>query len=202
VAEISMQKEPAVESLDESKTLISGNLSQKELCLGVTLNKQLDWPVTVCKIFVGTAGNFRKPEPNMNLIALKRIPEIWHENLNKFNLSMYGNAIDGNVTLLGTIEYKQRQAKDKNIAFTYRYHPLHGFLGDSKPKGLPYFIEAITTHHLKTTGITHISTSDLANNLRWKQLQRVGLSTETRLEIDEWLRGMGRGIRYHINNKD
>jgi len=54
---------------------------------------------------------------------------------------------------------------------------------------------------LKDRGITHIRTSSAPSTLRAEQISRVGLDLNAITPVKEWLRAMGKGIKWHQKNK-
>jgi hypothetical protein len=140
--------------------------------------------------FVGERSNLRERINNRHrnlLIPLKRIPEMWQKDMDLF--------MNGEITKqLGYIDYV---LVSEYGACTFRYFPRK-YLGKGLASGIPYFLEAMTTHHLKNRKFTRISTADITSDNRIDQLKTVGLPTHELTDINEWLKGMGRGIRSKI----
>lgn len=90
---------------------------------------------------------------------------------------------------LGHIDY----ALAAKRAISHKYYPKL-FPGDYG-KGLPYFLEAMTTAHLARGGFIHFGTTPKPRRDRQKQLERVGLPWGKKVMKRRWLLGMGRGIR-------
>jgi len=172
------------------------NLSRKdELCLGLSVFGNYSTTV-IYDIYLGP----REVLYFTRLAAVKRVPKVWESEL----LEHYKNRLEGiNTSVkfpvkLGNMGYEILETDKMNIAFTTSYWPRDK-LGHGKAKRLSYFLESITTHHLKTQGITHISTSFGPSHLRIAQLKRVGLPIREEVEVDTWLRAMGRGIKNRSN---
>ena len=98
---------------------------------------------------------------------------------------------------VGYMTYLRMEAGPLGLALSNDYSPRH-YLGYKLASKLPYFMEAVATQHLKTLGFTHVS-AGIASPKRRQQLELVGLSVNRKIggkiEVDEWLRGLGRGIR-------
>ncbi len=62
-------------------------------------------------------------------------------------------------------------------------------------KGLGYFLEAMSTQHLKTQGVEYIQTTPYLMQSRRNQLEKVGLPIHTPVPIDSWIKGHLRGVR-------
>jgi hypothetical protein len=108
-----------------------------------------------------------------------------------------------------------------NLAVTSSYHPKSSFSARFRERritpqiynslyGLPYYMEAITTSHLRkpkkfnnpvTSQITFISTSADPSDKRKKQLKEgVGLQISRRVRSRIWLKKLGVGIRKVVPN--
>jgi hypothetical protein len=165
-------------------------LTEGKIYLGVifyTCNEP-DAKIDKYSIFMGPKKSF----DNINLIALKRVPERWQPNLNEHFANYSATRIYP--SKVGTINYRIPPTNSGLIAYSVYYYPCRS-LETGAARKLPYFIEAITTHHIKTTGISHISTSEGPEVVRIKQLEKVNLPVNEPVPIDRWLMGMGRGIR-------
>lgn len=171
---------------------------QDEPFLGVYRHK--DRPPSYYIAFVGTMRDFKgsmtlsrgsgNVSLDMELIALKRVPKAWKGELSRHfekNKTADGLAMIGDIQYFGIDE----------VAMTFSYYPKHE-LEMRSAFGLPYFIEAVTTHDLTVQGYSHVCTTSGPDQPRVKQLERVGLQTVADVEIREWLKGMGRGIRMSV----
>ncbi|MDE1824088.1 MAG: hypothetical protein KGH74_02185 [Candidatus Micrarchaeota archaeon] len=130
----------------------------------------------------------------IDLISLKRVPKAWKEDLLRH--SKEGKA-ENRLAIIGGIQYFGID----EVAMTFSYYP-RSKLGKGPAPGLPYFIEAITTHDLKVQGYSHVCTTSGPEPPRVNQLKKVGLPIIVDVEIQEWLKGMGRGIRISLKNQE
>lgn len=94
------------------------------------------------------------------------------------------------VQKLGYITYEGRG----RLAITNPYYP-RGDLPGKIAGGLAYFLEALSTREMKRLGVHKIRTSSEAEPSRTRMVYGVGLLPGLETPIDEWLLGMGRGMR-------
>jgi hypothetical protein len=201
---------PSDNSLEiAAKPKVATNLLRlEELCIGITFYPSSSYGLdgesfrfNNYDIYLGARKNFGIPNPNIAygegvrghpLIALKRVPTIWEADLNQYLLEKPGIA---GIKALGYIEYRLPKEDPLKRAITKTYEPRF-YLGQGKASGVPYFIEVLTTYHLKFQGFRHISTTRSPDRLRREQLERATLQVKQPVSIDEWLMGLGRGIKY------
>lgn len=129
---------------------------------------------------------------NLKLIARKRIPDAWGEEMLGF-IREYGYR--GGVAPLGFILYMG----DSRRAWSANYYPKDEPLRRGLAKGIAYYIEAVIVKRMQLDGVESVSSSDEPSAERAGQLMRVGLPINKPVEISEWLRKLGRGIRYHTD---
>ncbi len=94
---------------------------------------------------------------------------------------------------IGNIRYHLFQEKMGRVPMSDGYYPKDN-AGESRFKGLPYFLEALCVTDLKRSGFTHVMTSAKPGPSRENQLTLVGLPVRTPTPIRDWLLGMGRGL--------
>ena len=80
---------------------------------------------------------------------------------------------------------------------TSAYSPKAWVRGAAKRLG--YFLEILATEHLKSLGVTHISTSSAPELPRIKQLEAAGLPIKIRMPIGEWIAGLKRGLNRPVS---
>lgn len=143
------------------------------------------------------AGSVRLPEaisslsprvametPTLFLAGKVRIPAHYRTVFSK----TLDNASKKHVEL-GHIIYKV----EGKMATSAYYDPFdHVDLSGGK---LGYLLEWLAVRHLKTHGITRVSTTDTPDVPRIAQLRAVGLPVGEPVEISLWLEGMLRGTR-------
>lgn len=163
-------------------------------------------------IQVGPRKAYGVPTPHLGarnafddgiLVTLKRIPKVWESDLND-HYKQYRISLDSEmvaVAAVGSIEYIIPKADQLRTAFTLRYNP-RGCLGRKRATRIPYFLETLTTFHLKIHGIEYISTTKDPDPHRVKQLERVELPVNERVGVNDWLMGLGRGIRSYIEHPE
>lgn len=178
-----------------------GQESRNELSIGVTVyrNEKEESKFNMYRIYIGPkyALNNRDMYPKVrkntdSLIALKRIPNVWEPDLETAKTV---------VVNVGYIVYYIPRADPLNTAFTHKYYPRL-LIEPGRARKIPYFMESITTKHLKLEGIRYISTTENPDPKRKGQLQDVELPIKERVGIDGWLAGLGKGIRDHIENPE
>ncbi len=135
---------------------------------------------------------FQRENPQASLIALKKI----HSSLLKDVQDYAKNNPKRNHW--GSVEYQLFDEQGKKIAVSTWYCP--------KPekkamKGMGYYLEALCLNHLKKLGVTHVKTSHSPSDDRAEQLRKVGLPTDQPVEIDKWLKALGKGIKSQLKNK-
>ncbi len=173
------------------------SVGKDELCLGViTDNTRI--VSTRYEVLIGPKGAFDMASfTDAHLVSLKTIPSVWKRDLDRY----YSFRRDSYRALskLGYVVYTFGSSEpDCNKAFVNRYYPK-GNLGENRRAiNLPYFLEAITTHHMKMEGFEYISTGPHPSYDRIKQLRRIELPLKKYVEIDIWLKNIGRGIRGYI----
>ncbi len=128
-------------------------------------------------------------EERARVVALKRIPFEWQEEIAAYCIAQK-KAGFGSVAV-GHIEYHI----DKGVRASAVWYYPREWLKTGVTGGIPYLFETVTVSHLKDTGITSISTGDAPSKRRIRQLAAVGLPHCEAIHVDEWLKGLGRGIR-------
>ncbi|MFH1751004.1 MAG: hypothetical protein ABH863_04965 [Candidatus Micrarchaeota archaeon] len=96
---------------------------------------------------------------------------------------------------VGFIDY----ALIRTTAISHKYYPKHYLKRNLN--GLPYFLEAMTAHHLSSIGFQRMRTTPMPRGDRTDQLWRVALHVNESSPIRKWLIGMGRGIRGDIRKR-
>lgn len=130
----------------------------------------------------------------LNAPFLKKVPLKWGDELREI--------LDNRKAEMLSIGYLYYMLRDEDglTAYSYNYYPKRN-LGGKRCQGLPYFIDAILVGRLlrgsllnMSNGIRYVSTSKDPQEPRIKQLLRVGLPTNQKVEAVDWIRGMGSGI--------
>jgi hypothetical protein len=166
-----------------------------DLRLGVYLRNVP--PKLIYEFVVGDKAGFDKITLRLNFVSLKPVPMMWREDLQEYlskAVEKTGGWINRSMAEVGYITYVRQDYQGTNVAICYHYYPRN-HLGRHFARRFPYFMEAISTNHMKYCGSTHVFASSLVSVKRERQLGDVELSTTRNVAIDEWLKGMGRGIK-------
>jgi hypothetical protein len=130
------------------------------------------------------------------IAALKPVPWIWRTDILTF-LSNSPNS-DG-IKVLGYMDFSRYEiTSDMVLAYSDLYYPRKN-LGIGLASKLPYFLEMLVVKHMKTLGFTDIA-AGVASELRRNQLGAINLRCGPPVAIDEWLLGLGRGIKLAQKN--
>jgi hypothetical protein len=187
----------------------------KPVYLGVYTKPYLDQIYYQFYLSTARSFNYRK-DGELKLISVKQIPYVWSNELilkvrpwEKYDL-FFQKSVFNSFCNIGFIGY----GTIGSCAYTGAYYPRVAI--GRIASGLPYFLEAITTWHLKNKGFVEISTSTAwhlkrpafrntqeskrPDDLRIRQLEKVNLPIDEPTSADNWLRGLGRGIKSSINN--
>ena len=177
---------------------------KNEICLGIKIVKDAPHYLQVApcikyQIFVGTRRNFENLSRLGKMDILKRVPVIWKADLKEYlDTANPPHLKSDRIIPVGFILYSIHTLSNNGptLAFTLSYWP-RDYLPHKSASKLPYYIEAITTKNLKDRGVELTSTSGIPAALRINQLARVNLPARKEVKIDEWLKGMGRGIKMY-----
>ncbi|MDE1851888.1 MAG: hypothetical protein KGH69_04350 [Candidatus Micrarchaeota archaeon] len=127
----------------------------------------------------------------LDLISLKRIPMVWQSDIGIH----YGACKEKNgLAYVGQIFYMGGNGSTTPES----YYPREK-LDKGPASGFAYLFEAITTKDLQRLGYSRISTTFKPERQRKEQVERVGLRTVVEIDIREWLKGMGRGIKASLD---
>lgn len=138
---------------------------------------------------VGTAEEFAAMEHKpVRVVAMpKRYLDVFHQKLQPDR---------ANGKRLGYITYSISGSPPNRKAVSTLYSPK-GRLHDAKTPRLGYFLEKLAVEHLKTLGVTQVSTGSDANLARRRQLRAVRLRARTTFHVDDWIAGMDDGRQHH-----
>ncbi len=120
------------------------------------------------------------------------LPNFWEAELTGF----YHNRTQFPASM-GRISYGYKipifGGYNSHVGVTEGYWPKDQ-LPKGTCKGLPYYLEMLTTQDMAENGFTHIKTSRAPSESRRKQLERVGLPVRTVVPVEDWLKGLLRGV--------
>ena len=193
--------------------------SMQRMHVMITDSSTYDGTSTEFQIFLGTlkdfSGNIKSDRFVDRLLArlsdvdkrsrpIKPVPEVWDTDLNRvYNAETERYVLEHlyRSKNIGKIEYKFMNLEKDRIATVYDYYP-RDHLPNRVASGFPFFLELMTTDHLKDRkGVTHISTSYDPSPSRKEQLDYAGLPSGVILPIDDWRFGLIRGMEKRIEAK-
>ncbi len=139
---------------------------------------------------------FQNANPQSSLIASKKI----HASLSKDVEDYAKSSRSTRWTSVGRVRYLvESQGGGVKTAVSESYFPKPP--EEKKMKGLGYYVEALCVNHLKKLGVTHVKTSRSPSESRTKQLRKVGLPVNELVEINAWLKAVGKGIKLRLKKK-
>ena len=94
---------------------------------------------------------------------------------------------------VGHIFYDISTSGKRIIAVSSGYYPKSLILNPRETKRVGYYFEWLAVQHLKTLGITHISTTQTPEPPRVRQLSKIGLPIRKEVPIGDWLAGLEHG---------
>lgn len=124
-------------------------------------------------------------------------PAIWHSGLKQIFRNSENKVIDSDGTVIfGDVQYWHRDGR----AITSDYYPFkHADMEEKQMlRGLPYFVEFVSSTIMCFFGASYFATSGTPSNLRKAQVSRVGLRVSDWVQADEWREGLLRGVKYHL----
>jgi hypothetical protein len=126
---------------------------------------------------------FEKERDGHTLAKVRLLPRRFHE-------AVAALPRGARVRRLGEILYGQQG----ELARSLSYDPKAG-MGERTAPGLGYYLEAVALNFLRRRGVRTMETSVAPSKGRRAQLLKAGLPVRQEVDVREWLRGMGRGIR-------
>jgi hypothetical protein len=130
-----------------------------------------------------------------SFVCSKPVPELWKADLNEYLEGDKAVLHEGKaVAPVGYMTYVKPSHEKNNTIYSRFYYPRSD-LGRRLASKLPYFMEAMAVRQLKALGFTHVFAGNYVSFKREMQLDLVGIHLRGDIAIDEWLKGMGRGIR-------
>ncbi|MDE1824086.1 MAG: hypothetical protein KGI00_01310 [Candidatus Micrarchaeota archaeon] len=121
----------------------------------------------------------------LTLASLKRVPKPWREDIER-HVDVSGMGI----AKMGYILYND----EHDMVRSTTYYPRDELVNGSAER-ISYYIEALAVRQIQLQGTMRVATSYDPSDKRIEQLERVGLLIHGPMEIRDWLRGLGRGIR-------